>query len=208
MSLWEVHLLPRCLNVMLGTKDIRRHRADTVAGLHGDVVEIGFGSGLNVSLYRAGITTVYAVDPSLVGRKLAAKRVAASSVPIEYVGLDGQELPLADESVDSALSTFTLCTIPDVDRALGELYRVLSPGGEIHFLEHGLARDPLVADRQHRLNRHQRRFVGGCNIDRPIDQLIDAAGFEITSMENDWLRGPKGLRPWGYLYRGVGRKPT
>ncbi len=207
MGMWEDHLLPRSLNVILGAKGVRGHREDAVAGLQGSVVEIGFGSGLNVPLYPAKITTVYAVEPSSVGRKLGAGRIRASSIPVEYVGLDGQELQMADESVDAALSTFTLCTIPDVARALGELFRVLRPGGQVHFLEHGLAADPDTANRQHRFNRLQQRVAGGCNLDRPIDRLVGEAGFEISVLKNDWLKGPKVLKPWNYLYKGVGTKP-
>ena len=208
MGLWDDHLLPRFINVICGTQEVARHRADAVAGLRGSIVEIGFGSGLNVPLYPAEISTVYAVDPSSVGRKLGTKRVTASSIPIEYVGLDGQELPLGDESVDAALSTFTLCTIPDVERALGELYRVLRPGGQVHFLEHGLAPDPVIADRQRRFNRFQQRIAGGCNLNRPIDRLVGDAGFKISALSSDWLKGPRALKPWNYLYTGVAIKPT
>jgi ubiquinone/menaquinone biosynthesis C-methylase UbiE len=207
MGLWENQVLPRVINVMLGTKAVRGHREDAVVGLRGSVVEIGFGSGLNVPYYPSEIATVYAVDPSTVGRKLAAKRVEALSVPVEYVGLDGQDLPLGDESVDAALSTFTLCTIPDVGRALSELYRVLRPGGQFHILEHGLSPDPVVANKQHRFNRLQQRIGGGCNLDRPIDRLVVAAGFEISALKKDWLKGPKALKPWNYLYNGVATKP-
>lgn len=208
MGLWENHVLPRVINVMLGTKEVRGHREDAVVGLRGSVVEIGFGSGLNVACYPSEIDMVYAVDPSSVGRKLATKRVQALSTPVQYVGLDGQELPLGDESVDAALSTFTLCTIPDVGQALSELYRVLRPGGPIHFLEHGLSPDPAVARRQHRFNRLQQRIGGGCNLDRPIDRLVVEAGFEISSLKNGWLSGPKALKPWNYLYNGVATKPV
>jgi ubiquinone/menaquinone biosynthesis C-methylase UbiE len=208
VGLWENQVLPRVINVMLGTKEVRRYREEAVAGLHGSVVEIGFGSGLNVPYYPVEVVTVCAVDPSSVGRKLAAKRVNALSIPVEYVGLDGQELPLGDESVDAALSTFTLCTIPDVGQALSELYRVLRPGGRIHFLEHGLSADPAVANKQHRFNRFQQRIAGGCHLDRPIDSLVVEAGFEVSALKNNWLRGPKALKPWSYLYNGVAAKPT
>ena len=178
-----------------------------MAGLHGSVVEIGFGSGLNVPLYPVEVTRVCAVDPSVVGRKLGEERIKASATEVEYVGLDGQVLPLGDESVDAALSTFTLCTIPDVGRALSELYRVLRPGGQIHFLEHGLAADPIIANKQHRFNRFQQRVGGGCNLDRAIDQLVRNAGFQISFLNNQWLSGPKFLKPWNYLYQGVAIKP-
>jgi SAM-dependent methyltransferase len=207
MGFWREQVVPRLADVLLGTKEVRGHREKTVTGLQGKVVEIGFGSGLNVPLYPKEVETVYAVDPSAVGRKLAGKRVAASEVPIDFVGLDGQDLPLDDESVDAALSTFTLCTIPDVERALREIYRVLRPGGHLHFLEHGLAPDPGTVRWQHRLNGLQQRLAAGCNLDRPMDRLVSGAGFELGVLHNEWMKGPRPGKPWGYLYQGVAKKP-
>ncbi|HMF03886.1 MAG TPA: class I SAM-dependent methyltransferase [Acidimicrobiia bacterium] len=204
---WAEQVVPRITDVALGTKDVRGHRERVVPGLHGTVVEIGFGSGLNVPLYPEGVDVVYAVDPSAVGRKLATKRVAESSVPIEFIGLDGEHLPLDDASVDEALSTFTLCTIPNAAQALHELLRVLRPGGRFHFLEHGLCPEPNVARWQHRLNGMQQRVAGGCHLDRPIDRLVRDAGFDIRDLRNDWFRGPPPSKPWGYLYEGVATKP-
>jgi ubiquinone/menaquinone biosynthesis C-methylase UbiE len=208
MGVWREQVVPRLANVLLGTKEVAGHRQQVVTGLSGAVVEIGFGSGLNVPLYPKEVETVYAIDPSAVGRRLADKRVAASPVPIEFVGLDGQDLPLGDESVDAALSTFTLCTIPDVARALTELHRVLRPGGRFHFLEHGLAPDPATARWQHRLNGLQQRLAAGCNLDRPMDRLVAEVGFEIQELHNDWLRGPRPAKAWGYLYEGLAIKPA
>ena len=208
VGLWREQVVPRFTDLTLGIKEVRSHRLRVLTDLRGAVVEIGFGSGLNVPLYPMEVESVHAVDPSAVGRRLAAKRVAASPVPIEFVGLDGEELPLGDESVDAALSTFTLCTIPDVGRALREVYRVLRPGGRLHFLEHGLAAEPGIARWQHRLNGLQRRLAAGCNLDRPIDRLIADAGFQITELHNDWLKGPRPSKPWSYLYEGAATKPT
>jgi SAM-dependent methyltransferase len=200
--------VPRITDVALGTKDVRGHRRRVVPGLQGSVVEIGFGSGLNVPLYPEDVEIVYAVDPSAVGRKLAAKRVRESPVPIEFVGLDGEHLPLDNAAVDAALSTFTLCTIPDVRQALRELVRVLRPGGQFHFLEHGLCPEPSTARWQHRLNGLQGCIAGGCHLDRPIDALVLDAGFDIRELRNDWFRGPRPSKPWGYLYEGVAAKPA
>ena len=199
-------MLPRCTDVVLGTREVRRHRARAVTGLSGELVEIGFGSGLNVALYPPTVRTVYAVEPSVVGRRLAAKRIKASPVTVRFVGLDGQDLPLEDESVDAALSTFTLCTIPDAKRALRELHRVLRPGGQFHFLEHGLSSDPGIVRWQYRLNGLQKRAAGGCNLDRRIDELVTDAGFVMKELGNDQMRGPRLLRPWGFLYCGVATK--
>src|SRR5690606_25317861 len=127
-------------------------RAQVCGGLSGRVVEIGFGSGLNVPFYPPSVQSVSAVEPADLGWKLAGKRVAAATVPIERAGLDGQSLPFADNSFDAAVSTWTMCTIPDIDAALAEVRRVLVPGGTLHFVEHGLAPDAKVQAWQHRLN--------------------------------------------------------
>jgi ubiquinone/menaquinone biosynthesis C-methylase UbiE len=146
---------------------------------------------------------VLAVDPATVGRALAARRVAASPVPVDYVGLDGQRLPLEAERVDHVLVTWTLCTIPDVAGALQEIRRVLRPGGRLHFAEHGRAPDPGVARWQDRLTPLQRRWAGGCHLNRPIDRLVEAGGFELASLETFYARGP---RVMAYVYEGVAAK--
>jgi len=175
-------------------------RSRVAAGLSGEVLEIGFGSGLNIPHYPTGLSRVLAVDPAITGRKLAARRVAACPVTIDYIGLDGQALPVQDASVDHALSTWTLCTIPDAGRALAEIRRVLRPGGALHFAEHGLAPDPNVARWQRRLTPVQRRVAGGCHLDRRIDDLVAAAGFKVIRLETYYLSGPRAL---GYIYEGV-----
>ena len=141
MGLYGEQVLPRVINAVCGLKTVEPLRSRVCEGLEGNVVEIGFGSGLNVPFYPAAVTGVSAVEPAGVGWKLAQTRVSESSVPVQRSGLDGQSLPFADESYDSALSTWTLCTIPDVAAALAEIRRVLKPGGTLHFLEHGLAPD-------------------------------------------------------------------
>jgi ubiquinone/menaquinone biosynthesis C-methylase UbiE len=203
---WTDQVVPRATDKMLGSRAVMKLRRRAVDGLEGEVVEIGFGSGLNVPLYPDTVTKVYAVDPSLVARKLSSERVETSPVDVQFVGLDGASLPLDDVSVDAALSTFTLCTIPDVASALAEVHRVLRPGGTFHFLEHGLCPDASVARRQHRFNGMQQRLAGGCHLDRPIDDLIREAGFEISELDNDHMPGPKFMLPWGYLYEGVATK--
>jgi len=207
VGFWTDQVVPRCTDKMLGSSAVMKLRRRAVDSLAGEVVEIGFGSGLNVPLLPAEVTRLYAVDPSLVGRKLAEDRVQASPVRIDFVGLDGAHLPLDDASVDGALSTFTLCTIPDVTSALSEVRRVLRPGGTFHFLEHGLCPDPAVARTQHRFNGVQQRLCGGCHLDRPIDALVREAGFEIDELDHDSMPGPKFMLPWGYLYEGVARRP-
>ena len=183
MGLYAEQVLPRLINVGCGMKSSNPFRERACAGLHGRVVEIGFGSGLNVAFYPAAVTGVAAIEPAELGWKLAEKRVAASSVPIERTGLDGQSIPLSDDSCDTALSTWTLCTIPDVAAALSEVRRVLKPGGTLHFVEHGLAPDDEVRRWQHRLEPVQKRVFGGCHLTRPIVDLLTGAGFTITEID-------------------------
>jgi ubiquinone/menaquinone biosynthesis C-methylase UbiE len=171
--------------------------------LSGDVLEVGFGSGRNVPHYPSTVQRVRAVDPATVGRRLAAKRLAASAVPVEFVGLDGEELPVEDASVDHVLTTWTLCTIPHVDRALAEMRRVLRPGGAVHFVEHGRSPDENVARWQDRLTPIQKRVFGGCHLNRSIDQLLERAGLVVSPLDTFYAKGPK---PFGYLFEGVATK--
>jgi SAM-dependent methyltransferase len=189
MGFYEKQVLPRILNATCGIKAIEPLRARVCAGLAGDIVEIGFGSGLNVPFYPAAVTRVAAVEPSDVSWRLAGERLRAARIPVQRSGLDGQSLPFADGSYDAALSTWTLCSIPDVAAALGEVRRVLKPGGTLHFLEHGLAPDERVRRWQRRLDPLQRRLVGGCHLTRPIADLVTAAGFAITGLDVFYQEG-------------------
>ena len=183
MGLYGERVLPRLLNFVCGAKSVEPLRRRVCAGLAGDVIEIGFGSGLNVPFYPAAVTRLAAVEPSDVGWKLAARRLTATAVPVQRSGLDGQSLPYADDSYDAALSTWTLCTIPDVVAALAEVRRVLKPGGTLHFLEHGLAPDEQVRRWQRRLDPLQQRIAGGCHFTRRITDLLTAAGFTIEELD-------------------------
>jgi ubiquinone/menaquinone biosynthesis C-methylase UbiE len=183
MGIYGDHVLPRIVNVACGMKANTPLRERVCAGLAGDVLEIGFGSGHNVPFYPDEVARVTAIEPSGVGWKLAGKRLAAARVPVERSGLDGQALPLADDSVDCALSTWTMCTIPDVAAALREVRRVLKPGGTLHFVEHGLAPDESVRRWQHRLEPFQKRAFGGCHLTRRIPELVTAAGFTIAELD-------------------------
>jgi ubiquinone/menaquinone biosynthesis C-methylase UbiE len=205
VGIYREHILPRLVDRACGSASLRGWRAAVTSGLEGRVVELGFGSGLNLEHYPASVSVVLAVEPAGVARRLAARRVVASGVTVEHVGLDGQSIPLEDDSCDGALSTFTLCTIPDAGAALAELRRVLRPGGRFHFLEHGLAPDPRVAAWQRRLEPLQRRLADGCHLTRDIPQLIAAAGFEIEQIEQSYAKGP---RPWTWFTTGVAIAPT
>lgn len=203
VGFYEHQVLPRVIDVMLGNRQIQNVRRPSLEGLSGTVVELGFGSGPNVPLYPAEVERVLAVDPAEVGRRLASKRLAASSVPVSFVGLDGASLPIDDESADCVLSTWTLCTIPDVAGALAESRRVLKPGGRLFFLEHGLSDDPKVAHRQARFEPIQKKVAGGCHLTRDIRELVRDAGFDLERFSTFTIAGPKIM---SFMYSGVGTK--
>ncbi|WP_042379915.1 class I SAM-dependent methyltransferase [Streptacidiphilus melanogenes] len=196
MGFYAKQVVPRIINVACGMKEAENLRRRVCEGLEGDVLEIGFGSGLNVPFYPEAVTRVDAVEPSDVGWKLAGKRLAATPVRVERTGLDGQVLPFADHSFDAALSTWTLCTIPDADAALHEVRRVLKPGGTLHFVEHGLAPagDESVRRWQQRLDPMEQRLFDGCHLTRPIVDMLTTAGFVITDLDVFYEKGaPKPL---------------
>jgi ubiquinone/menaquinone biosynthesis C-methylase UbiE len=205
MGLYGEHVLPRVINVMCGTKEFAPIRREECADLAGDIVEIGFGSGHNLPFLPDEVTGVWAVEPSGTGMKLAAKRIAATTIPVHPAALDGVKLELPDDRFDAALSTMTLCTIPDIDTALAELRRVLKPGASLHFAEHGHSPDPKVARTQDRFDGLEQKLAGGCHLNREIDTLIEKSGFEITSMRNFYMKG--GPKAVSYMFVGTARNP-
>ena len=207
MGVWADRVVPRLTDAALSNDDIGELRAAACLGLHGRVLEIGFGSGLNLPHLPPEVESVSAVEPSDVGWTLSRRRRAGSQVPVERTGLDGQRIEAGDASYDAALSTFTLCTIPDVAAALAEVHRVLRPGGLFHFLEHGLAPDAGVVAWQHRLEPLQRRVFAGCHLTRDVPALVVDAGLEITLLEQRYLPGPRIGRPWTYGYLGRAVRP-
>jgi ubiquinone/menaquinone biosynthesis C-methylase UbiE len=200
VGFYDDQILPRWLSVVMGTKELAAVRARRMEGVQGTVLEVGFGSGLNLPHYGANITKLYALDPSKVGLGLAKKRRDRVSFPVEMLPLraDGQ-IPLDDASVDAVVTTWTLCTIPDPLAALREMHRVLRPGGRYSFVEHGLSPDPAVAKWQHRLNSYNMAMVGGCHLDRPVDAIVRDSPFQLDGVENFHLSGPRFAT---YLYFG------
>jgi ubiquinone/menaquinone biosynthesis C-methylase UbiE len=205
MGVYREHVLPRIIDKTCGIKAAAPYREQVCSRLSGDVVEIGFGTGHNVPHYPSRVTKVAAVEPSDVSWKLAAGRLRDATVPVRRAGVDGQRLPLDDASFDSALSTWTMCTIPDVRAALLELRRVLKPGGTLHFIEHGLAPDEKVRRTQRRLEPLNKLLFGGCHVTRPIADLISEAGFEIVDLETFYEPGAPKFAGADYL--GVAVSP-
>jgi SAM-dependent methyltransferase len=199
VGFWGERILPRLVDRALSTDEVNARRRLACQELHGRVLEIGFGSGLNLRYYPQAVAEVLAVEPSDLAWRLAQPRIQRLAVPVRRAGLAGERLELVDGSVDAALSTYTLCTIPDVHAALLEVRRVLRPGGRLHFVEHGLAPEPSVQRWQHRIHPLHSRLGGGCHLDRPIDRLIVAAGFTLAGLDREYGTGP---RWFSYIYRG------
>lgn len=204
VGLYREHVLPRIVDRACSSADLDDLRSAATAGLVGCVLEIGFGSGLNLRHYPGAVEAVLAVEPSALARRRAARRAVTSRLVVEHVGIDGEAIALEDASVDAALSTFTLCTIPDPARALAELRRLIRPGGRLHLLEHGLAPDPGVVAWQRRLEPLQRRLAGGCHLTRDIPALIAQAGFANLRVEQRYGPGP---RPFSWLTLGTAVNP-
>jgi ubiquinone/menaquinone biosynthesis C-methylase UbiE len=201
VSFYCDHVLPRIMNVVMNSQEDRKIRARVCAGLTGEVVEIGFGTGHNLPYLPSGVKRLRAVEPSQLAVRLAGPRIAASPVAVEVAGLDGQRLPMADDSADSLLCTWSLCTIPDPVAAVAEMRRVLRPGGILHFAEHGLAPDESVRKWQQRLNGVQQRVAGGCHLSRDIRAIIESAGMTITHLDTYYGKGQP--KPYAAMYEGV-----
>ena len=200
MSFYQERILPHLINLSCSGKPVRRQRQKIVPLAEGDVLEIGFGSGLNLPYYdRTKVRRILGLEPSEGMRRLSAKRIGESGLSVEFIDLPGERIPLDDASVDTVLVTYTLCSIPDAVAALRGMRRVLKPGGRLLFCEHGRAPDEDVRRWQDRLNPAWCRWAGGCNLNRDIPGLIESAGFDIKSDERMYIPG---LRMLCYNYWG------
>jgi SAM-dependent methyltransferase len=200
MGLYTRFLLPYVVDFTCSTKPCMRQRANVVPSAQGSVLEIGFGSGLNLPFYdKAKVRHVWALDPSRELWALAEKRVRDAGLPVEFLNAAAEEIPLPDRSADTVLVTFALCTLPDVPRALREMGRVLKPGGELVFCEHGLAPDENIRRWQNRLNPAWKALGGGCNLNRPIPALLEQGGFRLREISSMYIPGwrPASFNYWG-----------
>ena len=201
MGFYSKVILPKLLNSSMADKSLDEHRRKTLAGATGEVLEVGFGSGLNLPFYPPTVRHLTAVEVNPGMEKLARKMIAASTIPVDFKLINGEELPFKDHSFDTVVSTWTLCSIERVDQALREIRRVLKPDGKFIFIEHGLSPDLKTQRWQHRLNGIQQKLAGNCHLDRPIPGLIEGQGFKIEKLEEYYLENtPKFL---SYFSRGV-----
>ncbi len=204
MRFYSDVIFPRLCDLLLNRPLVARHRRQLLATVCGDVLEVGFGTGLNLPHYPAQVRRITTVDPNAGMQRLAQQRVRRSKIEVDQRVLNGERLPFESDHFDCAVSTFTLCSIENVGQALSEVYRVLKLGGRFLFLEHGLSPEPSVQKWQRRLNWLERSLADGCRLDRNIKELVTAQPFSSVEVEEFYLqRTPK---THGYLYRGIAVK--
>ena len=183
---------------------IKEGRKNILKNVSGEVLEIGFGTGLNLPHYPSTVTKLTIIDKNPGMNKQAQGRISASKIKVDNKVLNGEELPFEDESFDSVVSTFTLCSIQDIDKSLKEIYRALKPEGKFFFQEHGLADDPKIRKWQNRINPLQKVWADGCNLNRDIKFLIEQTGFNLIEFKNYFLE--KGLKTHTFMYEGIACK--
>jgi ubiquinone/menaquinone biosynthesis C-methylase UbiE len=201
-SLWNDHLLPRAIEVTCSDRATGTWRDQVCAPVSGEVLEVGFGSGTNLAHYPDAVSTVLAVEPSEVAWRRAQSAISDFRRPVVRIGLDGASLSMSDDSVDAVVSSYTMCTIGDLDSALAEFRRVLRPGGRLHFVEHSLSPDEPVAARQRRWQPRWEKVAGGCHLDRDIPGLVSAAGFTVAELDAFYAPGPAISHPFGWITIG------
>ena len=199
MGFYERWIVPRLLELAMQNRRLDHYRHQTIASARGLVLEVGVGSGVNLPLYGPAVTSVVAVDPSPEFLRLARKRTADAVVPVSLLRGSAEQVPFADAVFDAIVMTWTLCSIPNPMAALTEMRRVLRPGGRLIFVEHGLSPEIRTSRWQRRLTPYWKRISGGCHLDRKMEELIRAAGFQIDAVETGYMTGPK---PWTFMYQG------
>jgi len=207
MSFYEERILPHIIDRACSMGQVMKLRSQLVPLARGRVLEVGMGSGINLEFYNPDtVEIVYGLEPSEGMRRKALPNLKRSPIRVEWLSLPGEQIPLDDNSVDTILLTFTLCTIPDWHSALLQMKRVLKPGGELLFLEHGEAPHENTRKWQHRITPGWKKLAGGCHLNRHIADLIRHAGFELTELENLYM--PNAPKIAGYIYKGIARKSS
>lgn len=205
MGLYARYVLPRLIDLAMQNRMVMAERQRLVPRAGGTVLEIGFGSGINLAFYGQEVRRLYAIDPSPELWKLARARAEAARVRPEFVLASAEAIPLRDAAIDDVVMTWSLCSIPDPQRALAEISRVLKPGGRLLFVEHGRSPDARVRRWQDRLTPLWKRLAGGCHLNRPIEDLVTGARFRLREIDRGYSEGP---RPFTYLSRGIAQRET
>ncbi len=199
MNFYDHWMLPPILDLVMRQNQLKKYRREVVGAASGRVLEVGIGSGLNFPFYGREVETVFGIDPSPRLLAVARRRATEAGVRAEFLQESATAIPLAENTVDTVVMTWTLCSIPDPLAALREMRRVLKPGGKLLFVEHGLSPEPGIECWQHRLTPIWCHIAGGCHLDRKMDDLIRFAGFDMTRLRTEYASGP---RPMTYMYTG------
>ena len=200
MGFYQTYVLPHLINFAMSSKDVAARRAALIPKATGSVLEIGIGSGLNLPYYSSAVTRLCGVDASAALLAMTRRKIDRAAFPVELIHESAEHLSVAHASVDTVVTTWTLCSIPDPLAALREMKRVLKPEGRLLFVEHGLSADPAVQAWQRRLDPAWKRIAGGCHLSRKIDELIRSAGLDLAQLQTSYLPGP---RPMTYTYEGA-----
>ena len=202
MGFYNERILPHLVNLAMRNRHLLPYRERVIAAADGRVLEVGIGSGLNLPFYRPPVTEILGLDPSPRLIAMARQHVVRSSPPITFVEGSAEAIPMDNASIDTVVTTWSLCSIPGAIDALQEMRRVLRPGGQLLFVEHGLAPEESVRRWQNRLTPAWKRIGGGCHLNRPIRRLIESAGFSVDRVETGYTKGPK---PMSFIYEGRAR---
>ena len=202
MGFYQERIVPYLVDMAMRQEALVPYRERVVSGAAGRILEIGIGSGANLRYYGSQAEHVIGLDPSVKLLEMAAEADRRSGLSMELVKGSAETIPIEDKTIDTVITTWTLCSISDVNRALSEMRRVLKPGQRLLFVEHGLSPDNSVRRWQNRLNPIWKRVAGGCNLNRAMTQLIEVAGFRIERVETGYMKGPK---PMTFMYEGYAR---
>ncbi|WP_319419946.1 class I SAM-dependent methyltransferase [Pleurocapsa sp. FMAR1] len=203
MGFYSNLIIPYCIEFAMSGSTLEEYRQQLLADVSGEILEIGFGTGLNLPHYPDNVSKITTIDPNVGMQKLARARIAASNISVDHKVLNGESLPMADGSFDSVVCTWTLCSIPQADKAIAEVYRLLKPGGRFFFIEHGLSQDPKIQAWQNRLTPIQKAIADGCHLNRQIKHIVQQKFNDVTIEQ---FYAPKLPKVIGYMYRGIAVK--
>ena len=203
MSFYSNLIVPYCIDLAMSGSNLEQYRHQLLESVSGEILEIGFGTGLNLPHYPKSVTKITTIDPNPGMQKLARSRIKESQITVDYKVLNGESLPMADASFDSVVCTWTLCSIPLVEQAIAEVYRLLKPGGKFFFIEHGLSYERSIRAWQNRLTPIQKVIADGCHLNRQIDKLVEQ---KFPNVNIEQFYAPKLPKVLGYMYRGVAVK--